>query len=347
MTAIPDKAVEARSKEPLLGGQLKYDTLSLFAGIGGIDLGLERTGHFRTVAFCEIDPKARLVLAKHWPGVKQYHDVRELTAERLRADGIVPRFVCGGFPCQDISHAGKGAGIEGERSGLFFEMARLIGELRPDGFLLENVSALLTRGLDVVLGTLAALGYDVEWHCIPASAIGAPHRRDRIWIIGIRSDLANASSGRRGGAGGGKMEQQRGAEIVGAGEVVAHAAGEGLPKRGQTLFAAGIEEGETGLVPESKRCRQDVPDAAREGLQGYAGHGESAAGWAYPHGPVGGACLRRLGDAAEWWAVEPAVGRVANGVSGRVDRLKQLGNAVVPQIPEMLGRAFAEVYPCR
>jgi DNA (cytosine-5)-methyltransferase 1 len=130
--------------------------LSLFAGIGGFDLGLERTGGFKTVAFCEIEPSARRVLAKHWAGVAIYDDVRTLTASRLAADGLAPDCIVGGFPCQDISTAGRGEGIEGERSGLWSQYARLIGELRPRYVIVENVSALLGRGLDRVLGDLAS-----------------------------------------------------------------------------------------------------------------------------------------------------------------------------------------------
>jgi DNA-cytosine methyltransferase len=159
------------------------NVLDLFSGIGGFSLGLERTGGFRTVAFCEIDPFCRRVLAKHWPEVPCYDDVRSLTADRLRADGISVDVICGGFPCQDISVAGNGAGLDGERSGLWREYARLVGELRPRLIIVENVAALLGRGLGDVLGDLAALGYDAEWHCIPAAAVGAPHRRDRIWIV--------------------------------------------------------------------------------------------------------------------------------------------------------------------
>ena len=162
---------------------MTYRVLSLFAGIGGFDLGLERTGGFKTVAFCEIDPFCRKVLAKHWPKVPQYGDVQTLSGEQLIRDGIAVDCIVGGFPCQDISFAGKGAGLAGERSGLWFAYARLIGELRPKLVIVENVGALLHRGLDAVLGTLASLGYDAEWHCIPASAVGAPHRRDRLWII--------------------------------------------------------------------------------------------------------------------------------------------------------------------
>lgn len=157
--------------------------LSLFAGIGGIDLGLERTGGFETVAACEIDPEARKVLAARFPGAALYDDVRALTADRLRADGIFPNAIVGGFPCQDVSLAGGGEGLSGARSGLWTEYARLVGEFRPEIVLVENVAALLGRGIDRVLGDLAAIGYDAEWHCIPASYAGARQLRDRVFIV--------------------------------------------------------------------------------------------------------------------------------------------------------------------
>jgi DNA (cytosine-5)-methyltransferase 1 len=157
--------------------------LDLFSGIGGFSLGLERAG-FETVALCEIKPFCRGVLRKHWPHVPCYEDVRGVTAERLAADGISVDVICGGFPCQDISEANTtGAGLDGERSGLWFEYARLVGELRPRFVIVENTSALLGRGLDRVLGSLAEIGYDAEWHGIPIGALGAPHERDRVWII--------------------------------------------------------------------------------------------------------------------------------------------------------------------
>ena len=157
--------------------------LDLFSGIGGFSLGLERTGGFETVAFCEIEDFPRKVLAKHWPDVKVYDDVRGLSAETLRHDGNLPDCIVGGFPCQDISLAGSGKGLGGERSGLWTEFSRLIGEIRPRFVIVENVAALLSRGLGDVLGDLAALGYDAEWHCIPASYVGARQLRDRIWIV--------------------------------------------------------------------------------------------------------------------------------------------------------------------
>lgn len=165
--------------------------LDLFSGIGGFSLGLERTGGFETVAFCEIEEYPRRVLAKHWPDVPIYEDVRNVTGERLATDGIAVDVITGGFPCQDISTAGKQAGIgEGTRSGLWSEIARLCGELRPKYVIVENVAALLSgpserRGawFGRVLGDLAEVGYDAEWHCIPATYVGLQHIRDRVWIM--------------------------------------------------------------------------------------------------------------------------------------------------------------------
>lgn len=171
-----------------------YKLLDLFSGIGGFSLGLERSGGFRTVAFCEIEPYCRHVLAKHWPEVPCYDDIRTLTADRLRDDGIAVDAICGGFPCQDISFAGPGAGLAGERSGLWFEYARLIGELRPRYVIVENVAALFDRGIDRVLGTLAAFGLDAEWSDLPLCSLGAPHMRRRVFIVAY----PNGQHGRAG-----------------------------------------------------------------------------------------------------------------------------------------------------
>lgn len=153
--------------------------LDLFSGIGGFAAGLQMAGFPPPVAFCEIDQFCRRVLQERWPEVPVHRDVRELAGDAVRPVELI----CGGFPCQDISEAGRRKGIEGSRSGLWSEYARLIGELRPDYAIVENVPGLLRRGIDRVLGDLATLGYDAEWHCIPASAVGAPHRRDRVWVI--------------------------------------------------------------------------------------------------------------------------------------------------------------------
>ena len=162
-----------------------YTVGSLFAGIGGLELGLEATGKFKTVWQVERDPYATKVLKKHWPDVPRHDDVCTFPPEAGKWDCDL---ICGGFPCQDISFAGKGAGLDGERSGLFYEGIRIIDRLRPRWVLLENVAALLVRGLDDVLRELAQIGYNAEWHCVPAAAVGAPHRRDRIFIIGHMAD---------------------------------------------------------------------------------------------------------------------------------------------------------------
>lgn len=315
---------------------MKLRLLDLFSGIGGFSLGLERTGGFETVAFCEIEPFPRRVLAKHWPGVPIYDDVRTLTAERLRADGISVDAICGGFPCQDISHAGKGAGIDGERSGLWSEYARLIGEIRPRFVIVENVAALLGRGLDRVLGDLAALGLDAEWHCIPASAVGAPHRRDRLWLVAYPI----SHRGRADATGYGLSTEQ--AELQSADwkarsgnyqAIRADVADAASERRRQ---ARGLRHDESTQWATGNG--EDVPDADPFDAQGFVPQ---------RHAQI----IRReqierqarlcsgTGDYHDW-STEPAVGRVAHGVPDRVGQLRAYGNAVVPQIPELIGNAI-------
>jgi DNA (cytosine-5)-methyltransferase 1 len=261
---------------------MSLDVLDLFSGIGGFSLGLERAG-MRTVAFCEIEPYCRAVLRKHWPGVPIFDDVRKLTAADVGAIDVI----CGGFPCQDISPAGGKSGIDGERSGLWREFARLIGDIRPRFVIVENSSALLGRGLARVLGDLAEVGFDAEWHCIPACAVGAPHERDRTWIVAYREGF-----GRR-------------------------ARGTGRPD------PSGARQSESALQAVAHDDRGD---------RGTSGPREVESGPANIVRPRG----QRLG--ADPWPTEPGVGRVVHGIPARVDRLRGLGNAVVPTIPEILGR---------
>jgi DNA (cytosine-5)-methyltransferase 1 len=240
--------------------------LDLFSGIGGFSLGLERSGLARTVAFCEIDPYCQRVLKKHWTDVRCYDDVRNLTAARLAEDGIErPRIICGGFPCQDLSVAGRGAGLAGERSGFWFEFARIIGEFRPDLVFVENVSALLGRGLGTVLGDLASMGYDAIWGCIRADQFGLIQARDRLWIVAHNLQVGNK----------GLLE--------------------------------GIYLG-----------------AHEQGWQGGQAHLQSIADAPFERGD----CYP-----------QPLLRGMARRVPNRVDRVGAVGNAVVPQIPEMLGRA--------
>ena len=314
----------------------EWRVLDLFSGIGGFSLGLERAG-MNTVAFCEINPYCRAVLKKHWPEVPCYDDITTLTAERLAADGIAADVICGGFPCQDISFAGKGKGIaDGTRSGLWSEYARLIGELRPRYVIVENVAALLNRGLEQVLGDLAALGFDAEWHCIPASAIGAPHRRDRLWIVAhaVREGRPRRRNGWGKETGGRSCDEperpSHNAEAMADADCHRHGAN---LESGEDPGAAGTHQSEG-----HKRQRLQhilggggavVPDTNNAGLEG-----RGASFRVFTKYPA------VSGDG--WWSLEPNVGRVAHGVPKRVDRLKALGNAVVPQIPEMIGRAIME-----
>ena len=328
---------------------------SLFCGIGGFDLGLERAG-MECAWQVEIDPYAQKVLAKHWPNVRRHADV--CTFPPQEGDWQVD-VICGGFPCQDISYAGKGAGLAGERSGLWHQFARIIGDLRPRYVIVENVAALLTRGMGEVLGTLASLGYDAEWHVIPASAVGAPHRRDRVWIVAYAEGISGRAglckgvpqqdghqSGDRCGnvpdadsrqvrgvkadtGDGGTLSQEESQRIVcrsDGGNDVDYA--EGCGRREEHADNGRCSE---GSCPQgSCRCRsllcRDVPDSVRHGSQDF-----------FAAGPAPGTANRIGGD---WWATEPNVGRVAHGVPSRVDRLRCLGNAVVPQVVELIGRAI-------
>ena len=166
----------------------KLKVLDLFSGIGGFALGLHKTGKFETVAFCEWDTNCQQVLNKNFPEIPCFGDIADLTADQLPSVDVI----VGGFPCQDISYAGRGAGIDGERSGYWRHYARLIKEIKPEGCIIENVSAIRTRGLDRLLSDLNEIGYDAEWHCIPASALGACHQRDRIWILAYRRSQGRA-----------------------------------------------------------------------------------------------------------------------------------------------------------
>jgi DNA (cytosine-5)-methyltransferase 1 len=246
----------------------RYRLGSLFSGIGGLELGFEMTGEFETVFQVEIDPWARRVLSKHWPQVARYEDVRSVGRHNLPDVDVL----VGGFPCQDLSLAGRGAGLAGERSGLWWEFHRLIGELRPRIAVLENVPGLLVRGMDDVLGGLAALGYDASWQVVSAASQGAPHIRDRVFIV-------------------------------------AHTANHG-PRRGQQQ-------------PQGREATRDVADPHGERLEEQ--HAPRVAGDA-------GRAPWRVDTRGGQWAIEPAIRRVVDGVPRRVDRLRGLGNAVVPQV---------------
>jgi DNA (cytosine-5)-methyltransferase 1 len=246
--------------------------------------------------------------------------------------------ICGGFPCQDISLAGKGAGLAGKRSGLWSEFHRLIEEIRPKYAIIENVSALRSRGLDQVLRALSEIGYDAEWHCITAASVGAPHRRDRIWIV------AHTRHRGRGNLRASKerdnQKSQRSTNtdsLSGSSEQylsVAHADDVRSSRGNETGIRENLEKAWSQFTGGSSiGYSWEMADTDDKGLQGDVG--ERKAG-------TQGESERHTSERG-WWATEPDVGRVANGIPGRVDRLKQLGNAVVPQIPQLIGMAIKEI----
>lgn len=250
-----------------------------FAGIGGFRLGLERAG-FKCVGSCEIDDYARRVYHKNfgeWPD----RDIRDVSSIN-GAD-----MLCGGFPCQDISVAGKGAGLSGERSGLWWELARIIENCQPRWVFLENVPALTNRGLGEVLGCLADGGYDAEWDCLPASAFGAPHQRDRIWIIAhTKGQLWNGGTAVMGG-----------------------------------------EDQESAREPRGSYWREHKPPIRRmdDGIPSALDLGGVKEQDVFKEMPIHPREVQR------WLAV-----------GKRVDRLRCLGNAVVPQVVEWIGRRILE-----
>ena len=311
---------------------MTHKILDLFSGVGGFSLGLERTGGFDTVAFCEIDKKAQLVLKKHWPGVPIFDDIQKLNVDQLDKLEIKPDVIVGGFPCQDISVAGEGAGLEGKRSGLWSEYARLISEIRPRYAIVENVSALLVRGVDRVLGELAEIGYDAEWHCIPASAVGAPHRRDRIWIMAY----PNCTQRERGGVSSGISQEYA---IIDSGSA------DGNPSKNVADTASNGREG-GGINSKGIRTPKGTVEGssilADPERQRQPRQGASWDGFGSTPTILGEATKPLDGSFKQVWSVEPTLGRVANGVPNRMDRLKQLGNAVVPQIPQLIGQAILD-----
>jgi DNA (cytosine-5)-methyltransferase 1 len=301
-------------KEDTREGYPKMAVGSLFSGIGGLELGLEMTGRFQTVWQVEQNEYCRKVLARHWPDATRFEDVRNVGKENLAPVDVI----CGGFPCQDISYAGKRAGIrEGTRSGLWFEFARIVREMEPRYVIVENVAALLTCGLGDILGTLADFGYNAEWHCISAAAVGAPHLRNRIFIV------AHASGNGRGSGRPRRLAR------------------DGQNGQGQPPQALADSNG--------RRCEQRDP---RQRIVPIAHPSSSDVAYADSERRCSGDAERE--DATDaWessrrlqlgpWHTEPNVGRVASRVPHRVDRLRALGNAVVPQCAKLVGEWLLEI----
>ena len=272
---------------------MTYTVGSLFSGIGGLDLGLERAG-MRVVWQSEIDPFACKVLKKHWPEVVNHGDIKQIDWGTVEPVDII----CGGYPCQPFSTAGKRKGTDDPRH-LWPWVRTAISELRPKYAILENVRGHLSMGGLQVIGELAEIGYDAEWRVISAAGVGAPHRRDRIIIV------AYPNSTRLEGC---SRVQERETEYGG-------------------FDILSASEGRSSVVGVSN----DVSEWDGEHRQSTDIATQSRV-WRNDR------TREKAYDSWQWWESEPDVGRVAYGIPHRVDRLRGLGNAVVPQVAEYIGR---------
>lgn len=287
------------------------NVLDIFSGIGGFSIGLEAAS-MQTVAFCEINPFCRKILTRHWPSVPIFPDITIIHKEDLKT---LPKIdvIAGGFPCQDISVAGKQKGIEAKRSGLWKEFARLINEIKPKYAIIENVANLRSTGLISVLQDLWEIGYDAEWHCIPASAFGAPHRRDRIWIIAHPACIGKV------GLSIGKEETE---------STPGDSCKNATDPDCQRLQRCG------GFEKISSICSQE-----QVGMY-YCGRGVKQ--WGEEPLEVPRLKDERLNpDWVEWLMGYPI--SWTDGGSRR-ERLMALGNSVVPLIPEFLGKVVVDHY---
>ena len=301
--------------------------LDLFSGVGGFSLGLERAG-METVAFCEFDKKAQLVLKKHWPDVPIYDDVRELNGEKIREEIGAVQLISGGFPCQPFSQAGERKGEEDDRH-LWPEYFRLIQEIRPRWVIGENVAGLISMGLDQVLSDLESADYSCQTLVIPACAVNAPHRRDRVWIIARRNAMGNSEYN-----GSSTAKESRSPSSI------SNNSSQGENKTFQSKGTSG--PGNIDNVADSE-CNTEGAAYRSNRRASSAGRQKQSVGKRNQVGSdLGNGSDNPRGN-TDFWAVEPDVGRVAHGIPNRVDRLKQLGNAVVPQVVEQIGRAIMQI----
>ena len=380
----------------------KLKVLDLFSGLGGFSLGLERTGHFETVAFCDNDKYSKLIIDKHWKGKKVYEDVREITKEKLIADGIeLPDVITGGFPCQPFSVAGKQKGTSDDRH-LWPEMFRIIKTLKPRIVVGENVRGIVNiqdgMVFETVCTNLEDEGYEVQAFNIPAAGVGAPHRRERIWIIatlgdpkydgpltdeigrrneeinggtekrqnnsfefkgtsgrednenlsinvanandeGLRTriggsddDHAKESRSRRTDGGRSTSDDERHNTTSTTNETMDVANSESFRSR-ETRYSDQEEGSEGSRATQLNGSRRDVANANSQRQQEQCRSKSVSKERAE--------LARSSGEERSgWWEVEPNVGRVADGLPGRVHRLKGLGNSIVPQIVEEIGKAL-------
>ena len=314
--------------------------LDLFSGIGGFSLGMEATGGFETVAFCEIEKFPRKILKKHWPNVKQYKDIKELTNGQLETDGIIPiDIITGGYPCQPFSVAGSQRG-EKDKRHLWPEMLRLVKECKPTWVIGENVSGHIKLGLDTVLEDLESEGYSTRAFSISASSVGANHKRERVWIVGHSQHNGSSSS----------TKSRSFKETSDNNQEGKNEAGE-LAGAGRSNGGADVEDTRRTLRQRSLFEREDANETGQEDADQFE-RSSAPSGNGIPNtngsGLQGLGSERKLRESQEertfgwerWGEFEPDVGRVAHGVPKRVDRLKGLGNSLVPAIPYIIGQSI-------
>jgi DNA (cytosine-5)-methyltransferase 1 len=290
-------------------GAVMLKMLDLFSGIGGFSLAADWTGGIETVAFCEIEPYCQKVLKKHWPDTLIYSDIKELNGcELVREHGAVD-IVCGGFPCQPFSYAGKRRGKADDRH-LWPEMFRVIQECKPTWIVGENVPGLIDLALEDCFLDLESEGYEVQPLIIPAAGVGAPHRRKRVWILGYtkHNGLPTIEKLRSHEAAGNEWRQEEQAQT---GEFTGASRPFDVPS---------LRGGEGG----SKR--DHVADPPTVYVQGQ----HNGQGQVEPWG-------------SGWWSIEPDVGRVAHGIPNRVHRLKALGNSIVPQVAYQILQGIVDI----
>lgn len=349
--------------------------VDLCSGIGGFALGFEWAGLSKPVLFCDIEPWSRKVLAKHWPDVPIAHDVKELANDPAR---LVPDcdILTAGYPCQPFSVAGKQRGTEDDRH-LWPFISQIIAHKRPAFCVLENVYGHVALGLDEVLADLEAQDYATRAFIVPACGVNAPHRRDRLWIIahtnsqgepdvtrfteegqrlvgnaeydGSSAATVSAKHGQdeaRGAEGQSASEQSEGASEprhdANVGNTAHNGRNSGAAQAKRERAAHQSDQSRPRLWGKSIGSGQNVADTDNEGSQGRLS-GRQSTEWQGEHGHARCSGTAHRQPAKDWWAVEPPVGRVANGISGRVDRLKGLGNAIVPQIAMQIGLTIKAV----
>ena len=294
--------------------------LDLFSGIGGFSLSAKWAlkDKVNIIGFCEIDEFCQIVLRKQFKGVPIYNDVRELTPRKINYKQV--DIITGGFPCQDISMAGKGKGIEGERSGLWKEMFRIIREFRPRWAIIENVSALSSRGLTVVLNDLAKAGYDAEWQCIQAKQVGARHKRERIWIVAYPNNSRDRTS---------TCYSNRERKKV-------------VEKWKDKPFFESSRQGE--VIPNSSSLRLQCKEKDKK-LEGERlSEQGSRDGISINKSGLSKSRLGGVADGVSYWLHEPkGVPRTRKSGESRDDRIHALGNSIVPQIPYIIFKRIGEL----